>query len=44
MMQSVQSLYPCKSTPEWRSRAGVILTFYDIVKVHRGELKLETKE
>ena len=34
-MKSVQSLHPCKS---------VIQTFYDIVKAHGGEFKLETKE
>jgi light-regulated signal transduction histidine kinase (bacteriophytochrome) len=33
--KSVQSIYPCKS---------VILTSYDIVKAHGGELKVETKE
>jgi len=34
-IKSVQSVHPCKS---------VILTFYDIVKAHGGELKVETKE
>ena len=34
-MKSVQSLHLCKS---------VILTFYDIVKAHGGELRVETKE
>jgi hypothetical protein len=34
-MKSVQSIHPCKS---------VIQTIYDDVKVHGGELKVETKE
>lgn len=33
--KSVQSFRPCKS---------VIQTFYDIVKAHGGELKVEAKE
>jgi len=33
-MKSVQSIHPCES---------VIQTFYDIVKAHGGELKVETK-
>ncbi len=33
--KSVQSIDPCQS---------VIQTFYDIVKAHGGELKVETKE
>jgi hypothetical protein len=32
-LKSVQSIHPCKS---------VIQTFYDIVKAHGGELKVET--
>jgi K+-sensing histidine kinase KdpD len=34
-MKSVKSINPCKS---------VILTSYDIVKAHGGELKVETRE
>ncbi len=34
-MKSVKSINPCQS---------VIQTIYDIVKVHGGELKVETKE
>ena len=34
-MKSVKSINPVKS---------VILTIYDIVKAHGGELKVETKE
>lgn len=34
-MKSVKSIHPCKS---------VIQTTYDIVKVHGGELNVETKE
>jgi len=34
-MKSVQSFHPCKS---------VIQTIYDIVKVHGGKLKVETRE
>ena len=34
-MKSVKSFNPCKS---------VIQIFYDIVKAHGGELKVETKE
>ncbi len=42
--KSVQSAHPCKSPPEWRSRAGVIQTNYDIVKAHGGEIKVNTVE
>jgi light-regulated signal transduction histidine kinase (bacteriophytochrome) len=35
MEKSVKSFHPCKS---------VIPPFYDIVKAHGGELKVETKE
>ena len=34
-MKSVQSINPCKS---------VIQTDYDIIKVHKGEIKVETQE
>ena len=40
--KSVKSLNPYPSLPV--RQAGVILTFYDIVKAHGGELKVETKE
>ncbi len=33
--ESVKSIHPCKS---------VIQTFYDIIKAHNGELKVQTKE
>ncbi len=39
-IKSVQSAHPCKSLPS--RQAGVIQTFYDIVKAHGGELKVET--
>jgi signal transduction histidine kinase len=35
IMKSVQSFHPCKS---------VIQTIYDIVKVHGGELKVESTD
>lgn len=41
-MKSVKSLNQCQSLPS--RQAGVIQTFYDIVKAHGGELKVETKE
>ena len=34
-MKSVQSIHPCES---------VIQTFYDIVKAHGGDLKVDSKE
>ncbi len=34
-MKSVKSINQCKS---------VVQTIYDIVKAHRGEIKVETKE
>ena len=39
--QSVKSLNPFKSLPT--GQAGVILTNYDIVKAHGGQLKVESK-
>ena len=41
-MKSVQSINLRQSLP--CLQAGVVQTFYDIVKAHGGELKEETKE
>jgi hypothetical protein len=40
--KSVKSIHPCKSPPEWLSRAGVIQTMYNIVKVQAIEMFLKS--
>jgi len=41
-MKSVKSINHLKSLPT--RQAGVILTIYDSVKAHGGEIKADTKE
>lgn len=43
IVKSVQSKNPWKSPPGGLSRAGVILTSYDIVKAHGGDLIVNSK-
>ena len=42
IIKSVKSINQCKSLP--RRQTGVILTSYDIVKAHGGDLKVESEE
>ena len=42
IIKSVKSINQCKSLP--CRQAGVILTSYDIVKAHGGEIRVETED